>query len=692
MSRTTDSIRNVVLVGHSGAGKTSLLEAMLLRAGAISRAGRVEDGTTVGDTEPEEIRRKLSLSLAIAPLEWKDAERSYRVNVIDTPGYPDFDGEVEAGLAVADLAVFVVSAVSGVEVQTEVLWRRCVELGIPRMVFVSKEDKERADFHDVLGQLTRAFGAGFVPLELPLGEESRLHGVADVLSETAIEYEPSGAHRTEPLPAEIEAEEHQLHDRLVEEIVAGDDDQLERYLSGEALSVEELEKTLAKEVLKSEEFPVLCGSSITGVGVDRLLDFICQIGPSPADRAAFVEAAGDLVEVRADAAAQPLLFVFKTVSDPFVGQLSYFKVLSGVLRADSHLTNSTTGADERLHGLFTVQGKEQKPVTELVAGELGAVAKLANTHTGDTLAPKGTPVKVPRVALPPAVHPVAIKPKTQADDDKLGAALQRLQAEDPGLVVERREETRQTVLCGAGDTHVAVALERLARKFGVNVVTENVKVAYRETVVGNAEAEGKVKKQSGGHGQYAVVNLKVAPTERGHGLEFVDAVVGGAIPRNYIPAVHKGVEEAMSVGGVHGFPVVDVRVECYDGKFHSVDSSEMAFKTAAASGLREAMAKAGVAVLEPISHLAVDVPSSSQGDVMGDITARRGRVLGSSALEDGYQRIMAHVPTAELLRYAVELRSLTGGRGRFSTAHDHYDVLPSTLLATAKASLEAEKS
>jgi elongation factor G len=683
MSYPTEKIRNVALLGHGGAGKTSLVEALLARSGTIVRAGKVDDGTALCDTEPEELKRKISISLAVAPLEWE----GYKINLIDTPGYADFIGEVEAALSVADLAVFVVSAVDGVEVQTEALWRRCDELRMPRLVFVNKEDKERADFHHVLEELKAKFGTGFAPLELPLGEEAALHGVADVLSEQAFEYDAGGTHHAEALPADIEDEEHQAHDQLVEEIVSGDDEQLERYLGGEVPSVDELERTLAHEVLECAEFPVLCGSAVTGVGVDRLADFICEIGPSPADRPVTVEAGDELVDIAPDPGGQPLAYVLKTVADPFVGQLSVFKVLSGTIKSDDHLINTNTGADERLHGLLTLRGKEQSPISAISAGDIGAVAKLANTGTGDTLAPKGTPVKAQAAPIPPAVLTIAIRPRTQADDDKLASALHRLQTEDLALVVERTEDTRQTVLRGVGDTHLAVALERLSRKFGVNVDTEELRVPYRETVTGSAEAEGKIKKQSGGHGQYAVAMLRVSPRERGSGFEFVDSIVGGAIPRQYIPAVQKGVEEAMVAGGVHGFQVVDLKVECFDGKYHSVDSSEMAFKTAAASGLREAMSKASVAVLEPISLLTVTVPAQYQGDVLGDINSRRGRVQGTTAGDHGEQQIVASVPTAEILRYAIDLRSMTGGRGRFTAQHDHYDVLPSHLVDKAKATL-----
>jgi elongation factor G len=694
VSRATTQIRNVALVGHSGAGKTTLAEALLVRAGVLNRAGKVDDGTSALDTEPEEQKRHISLSLALAPFDWTlDDGRTFRINLIDTPGYADFIGEAEAALQVADLAVFVVSAVEGVEVQTEVLWRYCADQRIPRIIFVSKEDKERADFHRVLDQLRATFGSGFAALELPLGEEAALHGIADVLTDQAFEYEPGGTHHAEAMPSDVADEEHELHDQLVEEIVSGDDEQLERYLSGEVPTVEELERTLAHEVLDGTEFPVLLGSALTGVGIDRLADFICELGPSPADRPANVTAGDTVVDVAADAGGQALVYVFKTLADPFVGQLSLFKVLSGTVKADDHLVNSTSGTDERLHALFSLRGKDQTSVSAVVAGDIAAVAKLAHTRTGDTLAPKGSPVRVEPPTPPAAVYPVAVTPRTQADEDKLGTALGRLQAEDPSLVVEREEETHQTLVRGVGDTHVAVTLERLSRKFGVNVDIAPVRVAYRETVVSTGEAEGKVKKQTGGHGQYAVAYLRVAPLERGAGFEFVDSIVGGAIPRQYIPAVHKGVEETMATGGVNGFPVVDVRVECYDGKYHSVDSSEMAFKTAASQGFKDAMASAGVVVLEPISRLEVEVPAAFQGDVLGDINSRRGRVQGTEALDGGSHRVTALVPTSEVLRYAIDLRSMTGGRGRFRVEHDHYDVLPSHLVDAVKAArAAAEKS
>lgn len=684
---TTDRIRNVALVGHSGSGKTSLAEALLHCAGVLPRSGSTDEGTTVCDTEPEEIKRKMSISLAVAPFEWRATdpatgeEATYKVNLLDTPGYTDFVGEVDAALAVADLAVVVVSAVDGVEVGTEAAWRRCAALGIPRLVFVNKEDKPRADFHRTLDQLRQVFGGGFVPLELPLGEEERLHGVADVLTDEGLAYDADGSRHNEPLPADVADEEQRLHDEVVEEIVAGDDEQLERYLSGEVPSAAELERTLASEMLRCAEFPVLLGSALTGVGIDRLADYLCELGPSPRDRPATVVGGTERVPVPADTSGTAVAYVFKTVADQFVGQVSLFKVLSGTVRADDRLVNSTTSTEERLHGLFHLRGKEHLNVTQVVAGDLGGVAKLAATPTYSTLAAKGSPVRVEPPATAAANYKLALEPLTQSDDDKLSDSLARLVSEDPTLRIVRSEETHQTVLCGAGDTHLHVALERLARKFGVNVSTTGEKVPYRETVSAKADAEGKVKKQSGGHGQYAVVNMRVSPTERGSGGEFVDAIVGGAIPRNFLPAVQKGVDEAMVSGGVFGFPVVDVRVECYDGKYHSVDSSDMAFRTAASIGLKEGLAKASPVVLEPISLVTVNVPESMQGDVLGDINSRRGRVSGSTPLGDGRIEITAQVPAGEIQRYAVDLRSMTGGRGSFEETHDHYDVLPSHLAS-----------
>lgn len=678
---TSPRVRTVALLGASGAGKTTLTEALLHRAGAIPRAGRVEDGTTVSDHEPEEIARGISLGLGVAPFRWRaDDGHTYDVTLLDTPGYLDFAGAVDAALSAADLAVVVVSAVDGVQAGTHLAWRAAADAGVPRVLVVTKEDRARADFHRVLDQLREAFGDVVVPLELPFGDETAFTGVADVLSETAYGYEPDGRHHTEPLPAGLADEEHRLHEQVTEEIVAHDDEQLERYLAGDVPSVAELERTLAQEVAAGEAVPVLVASGTTGVGVDRLADLVCELCPAPAVRTVL---AGDVeVEVAPDPGGPVLLHAFRTTADPFVGQVTLFRVLSGTVRAGDRLVNTATRTEERLPGLFLLRGKEHTPVDVAVAGQVAAVAKLTGTPAGSLLAAKGTPgtsltARPPRTR--PGVYGLVLDPVTQSDDDRLSAALGRLAAEDPTLTVERTGD--RTVLRGLGDTHLTVALERLARVFGVHVSTSPVPVGYRETVARAVEAEGKVKKQSGGHGQYAVVQLRVSPLPAGAGFEFVDSVVGGAIPRSYLPAVERGVREAMAAGGPHGYPVVDVRVEVHDGKAHSVDSSDMAFRTAAAAGLKEALAAAGTVVLEPVCRVQVTVPTSVQGDVMSDLSTRRGRITDTVSLEGGEVVVEATVPESELRRYVLDLRSLTGGRGALTVAPDHYAPCPEHLTA-----------
>ena len=669
-------IRNVALVGHNGGGKTSVVDALLFATGVVSRRGKVEDGSTVSDFEPEEIKRHMSLSLSLAPAIVGDV----KINLIDTPGYADFFSEVRAACSVADIAVVVVSAIEGVEAQTEAAWQLADQLGLPRIVLVNKLDRERASFDRTLAQLRETFGAGIAPLELPVGEEVEFHGIADLLTDTAIVYD-DGKSSTGPIPEELADMEHQVREQLVEGIVVGDDALMERYLDGQTPSTEELEETLATGMAQGLVFPVVCGSAATGVGMDRLATLLAEIAPSPDKRPPVkVLAGGNEQEVPTDPSAQPLARVFKTISDPYVGKISVLRVLSGTIRPDTVLTNPRTHADERLHVLQVLRGHETEPASEAQAGDIVAVPKLSATATGDTLAPKGMPVMVPVLEPDPPLLALAIRPKSKGDEDKLMTGLHRLQDEDPSLSVERVDETHQTILKGTGETHLAVSAERLQRKFGVDLETEEVLIAYRETVSKQAEAEGKYKKQTGGHGQFGVASIRIEPLERGEGFHFVDQVVGGAIPKQYIPAVEKGVIEAMTQGGVHGYPVVDVQVTCFDGKYHPVDSSEMSFKMAGSIAFKETMALADPVLLEPISRLDVTVPASMQGDILGDLSSRRGRVQGTDTLDGGLQKITALVPTSEIKRYAVDLRSLTGGRGRFRVEHDHYDVVPSNLV------------
>ncbi len=663
----TDRIRNVALVGHGGSGKTTLAEALLVHAGAIARPGRVEDGTTVCDFDPEAARRGISVSLTVAPFEFD----GHTVNLIDTPGYADFVGDVAAALRVADLVVFVVSAVEGVEVQTEFAWRLAAERGIPRAIFVNKLDRERASFDRTLEQLQDRFGAGVAPLELPIGVEAEFRGVIDLLDDSAVTYEPGSTTGAEgPIPDDLVDTEHAVHDAVVEGIVVADDDLMERYLADETIAVKELVHALAGGIADATVFPVLCGSATKQIGIDRLARFIVDEGPAPAV---------------GDADAPAALFVFKTLVDPYIGRINLFKVLQGTLDHDAVLVNGRTVADERLHQLVRVRGKEQEPVDRVVAGDLAAVAKLAGTTTGDVLAVRGTDIRVEPFVHPQPVLAVAIRPKAKADDDKLVTALHRLLDEDPSLRIERNPETHQTLLWGMGETHLGIARERLARKLGVEIETEPVKVAYRETITATAEAEGKYKKQTGGHGQFGIACIRVEPLARGAEFEWHDAVVGGAIPKNLIPAVEKGVRETMEHGGVLGFPVVDVRVTCFDGKAHSVDSSEMSFKMAGSIGFKEAMAQAGPILLEPVSELVVIAPEASQGDILGDLNAKRGRIQGASAVGDGEVEIVATVPTSEIVRYAIDLRSMTHGRGRFEATHSHYDPVPPHLADTVTA-------
>ncbi|MDQ4149914.1 MAG: elongation factor G [Actinomycetota bacterium] len=689
---TSDKIRNVALVGHQGAGKTTLAEALLHISGATTRMGSIQEGNTVCDFEPEEIKKKLSVSLSVAPVEWKD----HKINLLDAPGYADFIGEAQAALRVADLAVFVVSAVDGVQVQHEVVWRLAGQLNLPRVVFVNKLDRERADFHTVLSDLTTKLGSGFAPVDLPLGEEHEFHGVVDVLTEKAYRYDPSGNVSEEEMSQELQAEASKLHTQIVESVAENDDELLEKYLGGEDLSPQEVASGLHKGVLESTVFPVLVGSSTKLVGVDRLADLIVEMGSSPAERGSVIGSkpgTEEQVERSVDSSAPMSAFVFKTISDPYVGRISLFKVISGRLRPDSTVYNSRSSTEERVAQVFALRGKSQDGLSEVVAGDIGAVAKLGHTHSGDTLCEKSNPIWYPPLEPPDRVIAKAIAPKTKGDEDKLMTALARIQEEDPALLLERNAETRQTLLWGTGETHLDVTLERLSRKFGVEVQELEVRIPYRETIMGPGKGLGRHVKQSGGHGQYAVCNLEVEPLERGQGFEFVDKIFGGAIPSQFIPSVQKGVDKTMQEGVAAGYPVVDVRVTLLDGKFHPVDSSDMAFQIAGSLGFRDAVQNAGVMLLEPIMDLEVMIPEAYLGDIMGDLNSKRGRIQGTDAVGTR-QLVKAKVPMAEVTRYAIDLRSMTGGQGTFRSTFSHYEQVPPHLaekiIAEAKQAKESK--
>jgi elongation factor G len=678
VTTNSSSIHTAVLVGHGGAGKTTLAEALLYASGAIDRKGRVEDGTAVCDYEPEETKRHISLSLAMAPVSFG----GHKINFIDTPGFSDFVPEVELALSAADIAIIVVSAVDGVQVQTEVVWRLAAKAGIPRVFFINKLDHERADYEATLAAIQTTFGSGIAPLELPIGTGTNLRGIADLLNDSAIFYD-GGKEATGPIPEEIAELERLGRDGLVEGIVVADDALMERYLDGDTPSAEELEATLAAGISIGAVFPVLCGSALSGIGVERLAAFINEIASARP-----IPTANDDGVIAIDADAPVVARVFKTIVDPFVGKISLLKMLAGTLRPDSVLTNQRTRAAEKLHTLETLRGKTATPVSQAIAGDVVAVPKLNDVRVGDILCAPNAPVPQTIIISTEPLLTIAIHPKSRGDDDKLMIGLHRLQDEDPALVVGRDDETHQTVLSGQGETHLQVACERLQRKYGVEVEFEELKIPYRETITTATHAEGRHKKQTGGHGQFAVAHLRLEPLERGQGFQFVDEVVGGAIPRQFIPAVEKGVERAMRQGGVFGYPVVDVKVICDDGKFHPVDSSEASFEQAGALAFSEALRNANPVPLEPISRLEVIVPQRYLGDVLGDINARRARVLSSEASDDGEQVIVALVPTSELARYSVDLRSLSAGHGRFKATPDHYEAMPSHLvdkMAMAKA-------
>ncbi|MBI4318915.1 MAG: elongation factor G [Chloroflexi bacterium] len=679
----TEQLRNVGLFSHGGAGKTSLAEAMLFNAGVINRLGRVDEGNTVSDYDPDEIKRHISVQLSVLPYEWKGV----KTNVLDTPGYFDFVGEVAEAVRVVDGAIVLLDAVSGVEVGTEAMWKYADEHEVPRLVFVNKIDRENADFLRTVEQLQDRFGKSVVPIQLPIGAEDAFSGVVDLVAGKA--YLGPKLEAAE-IPAGMKGQVDSFREKLVEAAAEHDDTLIAKYLEGEELSEAEIKMGIRSATVAGKLVPVLVGSATTNKAIPAVMDAINDYLPSPVDR-------GDVKATNLLASKEELLkpgdssslaaLVFKTSADPYVGKLTYLRIYAGLMHSDSQVWNGNRGREERIGQLFVLRGKAQEPIVQLGAGDIGAVAKLQETTTGDTLCSKDHPLTLPGIAFPKPAFTAAIEPKTKVDLDKLGPSLTRLIEEDPTLQVRKEHDTGETLLSGMGESHVDIAVEKMKRKFGVDVLVKTPKVPYKETITGATKAEYKHKKQTGGHGQYGHVYLEVESLGRGTGFEFADRVVGGVVPRQYIPAVEKGVREALPEGVLAGYPVVDLKVTLYDGSYHPVDSSEMAFKIAASQAFKKGLEQANPVLLEPIMDVTVTVPEQYMGDVMGDLNSKRARVLGMEP-QDGMSVIRAQAPLAEMQHYAADLRSITQGRGVYTMEYSHYEEVPphiaQTVIAEAK--------
>jgi elongation factor G len=681
-----DKIRNVALVGHRGSGKTSLNEALLYEAGAVNRLGSVADGTTVSDSAPDEKARQMSIASSLASFEWEGR----KVNLIDTPGEPSFVADAMAALRVCESAVFVINAVMGVEVNTERLWTRAAELGLSRLVFVNMLDRERADFFRTLDQIKDSFGPHAVATEIPIGSEHEVRGVIDLIDMKAYEYD--GADRENcseiEMPEEMRELAQEYREKLMDEVAELSDDLMEHYLDGVEISHEELVTALKDGVTGGKLFPITCGVATKNLATNRLLDAIIEDLPSPVKAGAV--SAGDTL-LHPDPESELVAFVFKTLADPYAGRINLFRVYQGSLRPDSHVYNCRTHNKERIGQLLVPQGKEMGHSDEFGPGSIGAVAKLKETHANDLLcASDRDDVKLSLPALPAPVMAFAVEPKARGDEDKVFTALRRLQEEDPTIDLHRDEQTGEQIVAGLSQVHVEVITGRLKERFDAEVNLKPPRVPYRETIKGHAKAHGRYKKQTGGRGQFGDCHIEIEPLPDGQGFEFVNAIKGGVIPTGFIPAVQKGIEEAMEKGVVAGYPIKGVRVRLYDGSYHTVDSSEMAFKMAGSMAFKDAAAQAQPALLEPIMEVAVSVPEAHVGDVIGDLNSRRGRPLGMEP-KGSMTEVKAEVPMAEMLTYAPDLRSITGGQGDYTMEFARYEEVPAHLAQKVIASAEAEK-
>jgi elongation factor G len=678
-----ENIHNVVLLSHGGAGKTSLSEAMLFNAKVINRIGKVDDGSTTSDYDPDEAKRHISINLSLLPLNWRDR----KLNIIDAPGYADFVGEAKAGMRVSEGAIVTVCAASGIEVGTEMVWGYCEEAKLPRLIFVNKMDRENTDFSKVVEEIKTKLGKKCHPVQVAIGAHTKFEGVVDLLTMKAYTGSPS---KEVEIPEAVKAQADSYREKLVEAIAEIDDKLIEKYLEGEEISLEELTKALRVGVVSGRIVPILAGSALQNIAVDRLLEAICDYLPLPKEQK--VLTAGGATDPSETAPLAAL--VFKTTADPYVGKLTYLRVYNGVISSNSQVYNANKSAVERIGQLYLMRGKSQEPVSEIRAGDIGAVAKLNVTATGDTLCAQDKQVKLTPVTFPTPIFREAVYPKTKTDIDKMSSALSRLTEEDPTLDVSREIGTGETILSGMGDTHLSVAAEKMQRKFGVNVELAIPKVPYRETITAPSKAEYKHKKQSGGHGQYGHVLLELEPLPDHADNEFGDRIVGGAIPKNYIPAVEKGVIEAYSEGCLAGYPVIGVKSTLYDGSFHQVDSSEICFKIAGAGAFKKGLVEGHPILLEPIMNLKVTVPNDLTGDIIGDLNTKRARVSGMNPQGDT-NVIDAQVPLAEIQQYSIDLKSMTQGRATYTMEFDHYEEVPANIsqkLISQKQAEKAEKS
>jgi elongation factor G len=686
-SYATEWIRNVGIVGHGGAGKTQLVSSLLYTAGMTPRLGKAADGTATTDWDDEEIARKISISTGLAYAEWQGEHQSEatKINILDTPGYSTFISDTKASLIAADSALIVIDATAGVQVVTEKVWDYAVEYGQPRAFVLNWMDRELASFERAMDSLEQVFGRGVVPIHLPIGSEKNFRGIVDLVTMKALIYTPDGDGKAkiEDIPADMAQAAKAAHEKLVEMVAEGEDELMQEFFDKGTLPAEDLKKGLHEEVRDKKVFPVMLSSALHCIGADAILNFMAEIFPDPSYRGTMrgfkaPERTGEELQ-RKIADSEPIsLEVFKTIADPFAGRISCFKVMSGLLKNDANLQNFDRNGVERFQHVQVLQGKTATAVAELHAGDIGSVAKLKDTLTGDTLGDKSAPIYYPvaRVAEPSITF--AIEPKTRADEDRIGVAIHKILEEDPSLRFGRDPQTKEFLLSGAGQQHIEVIVSRLRKRYHVDLTLHPPKVPYRETIRAKADAEGKHKKQTGGHGQFGVARIRMEPLPRGRGVEFVDDVFGGAIPKNWIPSVEKGIRDAAERGYLAGFPVVDFRATLYDGKYHDVDSSDMAFKIAGSLAFREAMKQARPALLEPVMHVEVYAPDQYSGDIMGNLSSRRGKISGSEARR-GNVVVKALVPLSEMLSYANELISMTQGRGSYSMEFSHYDYVPQEL-------------